>query len=90
MLHIISLSPNQMRIFESYLRTASKEDVFLFINDGVYLIALCPDLPKQCYALNDDVQARGIKLPTKVKGININDFVDLTEQHECIQHWKLS
>ena len=98
MLHII----NKTSIFEpqrlSALRIIKPEDALLFLADGVYLLhKINPHIEKllkhinneKIFVLEPDVNARGLKnlINNKIKLIDYDDFVALTEQYHPTMNW---
>jgi tRNA 2-thiouridine synthesizing protein B len=98
-LHIVNKSPFERNSLDSCLRLALKGSAILLIEDGVYatnskstsaakVTQAMQDLP--VYALQADLQARGIATDTVIDGIELVDydgFVKLTTEYEKIQSW---
>ncbi|CAL1329051.1 sulfurtransferase complex subunit TusB [Candidatus Providencia siddallii] len=90
MLYTLSRSPYYCD-FSSILRLINKDDSILLFQDGViagisktnFFLALQKTCAK-IYALNEDVNARGLqkKISKKIFFISYIDFVKLTEIHE--------
>ena len=58
------------------LRTARSDDdaTIVLIQDGVFLT---PDIDAQIYAIERDVEVRGISLPPEVETITYEQLIDL-------------
>jgi len=63
------------------LRTASDDPDarVVLIQDGVFL---SPDLDVETYAVEKDVDVRGVDLPDGVQRISYGDLIDLIVDHE--------
>ena len=99
MLHTVNKSPFEKSTFESCLNHARSGDAVLLIEDGVYaavkgtavadlVAARNGDL--SLFALGPDLEARGIKEASLIKGISVVDyggFVDLVADHDVSQAW---
>ena len=88
MLHIINQSKNIQRCLQSM----QKNDVILLIQDGVIAALKNSELMASnilCYALEEDVIARGLQdqMSPQIKLINYAQFVELTLQHHPILSW---
>jgi len=73
---------------ENCTQSFASEDTLLLIQDGVYCgLSTLPH--KTIYALNDDVNARGIanKINSLIEIINYQQFVELTTTHSPIISW---
>jgi len=73
------------------LRVASSGDSLLLIEDGVYQAAALAKLAQtqqlQLFALQEDVTARGLSLPSAVTPIGYAQFVELACQHKRSVSW---
>mgnify|MGYP000221089687 CR=1 FL=1 len=96
LLHIINKSPSH-RCFSDCLRTCSKGNSIILIEDGVYataqwssqFLATTKDQSLNVYALEADMRARGLSTQHQ-NGLNIIDdkgFVELTLSHSKSQSW---
>ena len=98
-LHIINKSPFDRNSLDTCLRLAIAGSAVLLIEDGVYAVnrksstaakveKAMKDLP--IYALQPDMQARGVAADGMIDGIELVDydgFVKLTTEYEKIQSW---
>ena len=98
-LHIVNKSPFERNTLDSCLRLALDGSAILLIEDGVYAASsksttaarvgeAMQKLP--VYALQPDLQARGIAPDTVIDGIELVDydgFVKLTTEYEKTQSW---
>ena len=92
-LHTISKTPTS-NLLTSCLEAIAKDDGVLFLEDGVYYIwkdikDLIYTERYECYALKEDLLARGIEI-TSIEGVNLVDypvFVELCEKYEKIINW---
>ena len=92
MLHIVNKSPFSKTSLDSCIRTATKGDPILLIEDGVLgaiTNSSCSDrvmaamADHDIYALSADVKARGVeRLIDGVKVVDYAGFVDLVETHK--------
>ena len=98
MLHIVVKSHTQTSSLQSCLRLAQDGHALLLIEDAVYAASsaaaetsgLAEALPRlKVYALQPDVQARGIagKLVEGVTAIDYAGFVGLAAEHSTSQTW---
>ena len=93
MLHIIT--NNQTSSFNYCQQSLAAGDSLIFIDDGIYLLIrnniINVEITKtvDVYALNDDVNARGLssKLPKYIQKIDYDSFVALTEKYQTNQTW---
>jgi tRNA 2-thiouridine synthesizing protein B len=98
-LHIVNKSPYDRNSLDACLRLAQPDSAILLIEDGVYAA-----IPKasaservqqalnnhQIYALQPDLQARGINPDNLIDGISLVDydgFVKLTTDYDKSQSW---
>jgi sulfur relay protein TusB/DsrH len=86
-LHQINQSNTQL--LAQALRFATSDDIFLFYEDGVYLLAQTGSLPSlsiPCFALKEDVIARGLTqtIQPEVTLIDYEDWVSLSETHVSV------
>ena len=98
-LHIVNKSPFDRNSLDTCLRLALNGSAILLIEDGVYassrkaagadkLEQALKDLP--VYALQPDLQARGLAADSVIDGIELVDydgFVKLATEYEKIQSW---
>lgn len=88
MLHII----NKTNCVPRCLQSVQESDVILLIQDGVIAgvnNALPENITMNCYALAEDILARGLqdKINPKITQINYDQFVELTIKHHPILSW---
>ena len=98
-LHIINKSPYDRNSLDTCLRLARPDSAILLIEDGVYAVragssasaTLQQALEKHpVYALQPDLQARGVPTESLIDGIKLVDydgFVELTTEYEKTQSW---
>ena len=96
MLHTINQSPFGSDSLNTVLRFVQPGDPILFLQDGVYAVQSTNRFAKRIseiqqsnpvYALQPDLQARGIVNPGKgVKLIDHAGFVDLVAEHP-VSNW---
>jgi tRNA 2-thiouridine synthesizing protein B len=98
-LHIINKSPFDRNSLDSCLRLALEGSAILLIEDGVYAVQkkstaaarLQQALGKHpVYALQPDMQARGIATDSMIDGIELvdyNGFVKLATEFDKSQSW---
>ncbi len=98
-LHIVNKSPYDRNSLETCLRLALPGSAILLIEDGVYaarkpssaadkLLQALEDHP--LYALQADLQARGLAAESLVDGVQLVDydgFVKLTTEYDKTQSW---
>ena len=98
-LHIVNKSPYDRNSLDSCLRLAKADSAILLIEDGIYAVrknAAAADKLQQAltqhqiYALQPDLQARGIDPENMIDGISLVDydgFVKLTTEYDQLQSW---
>ena len=98
-LHIVNKSPYDRNSLDTCLRLARPESAILLIEDGVYAVqknAAASEQVQQAldqhqvYALQPDIQARGLNPDNMIDGISLVDydgFVKLTTEHDKLQSW---
>lgn len=95
MLYTLSHSPTHCDL-PALLRLTSAGDALLLLQDGVLAgltgsvsLDLLLNAPISLYALQDDLDARGLSghFSHKITGIGYTDFVELTEKHHCQMAW---
>ena len=98
-LHIVNKSPYDRNSLETCLRLALPGSAILLIEDGVYaarkpssaadkLLQALGNHP--LYALQADLQARGLAAESLVDGVQLVDydgFVKLTTEYDRTQSW---
>jgi len=98
-LHIVNKSPFDRNSLDTCLRLARKGSAILLIEDGVYaarkktdfaarLQQAMPDMA--IYALQADMQARGLLADTTIDGVELVDydgFVRLATEYDKLQSW---
>ena len=98
-LHIVNKSPYDRNSLDSCLRLALPGSAILLIEDGVYAARMpssAADKLQQAlgkhalYALQADLQARGVGAESLIDGIHLVDydcFVKLTTEYDKTQSW---
>ncbi|CAI1233483.1 tRNA 2-thiouridine synthesizing protein B [Serratia plymuthica] len=95
MLYTLSHSPTQCDL-PALLRLTTQDDDLLLIQDGVLAglagsahLELLLNAPISLYALQDDLEARGLTghFSHKITVIGYNHFVELTEKHRSQMAW---
>ena len=98
-LHIVNKSPYDRNSLDSCLRLALPGSAILLIEDGVYAArkpSSAADKLQQAlenhplYALQADLEARGIAAESLIDGIQLVDydgFVKLTTEYDKSQSW---
>ena len=98
-LHIINKSPYDRNSLDTCLRLAKADSAILLIEDGIYAVqknAAASDKMQQAlgnhqiYALQPDLEARGINPENMIDGISLVDydgFVKLTTDYDKLQSW---
>lgn len=97
-LHLV----NKAAAFEDCLALMAPGDALLLIEDGVYAARRPaapadgaagadepPALPDACYALDSDLEARGLlgRIDSRFQAISYDGFVGLVEKHQPIVTW---
>ncbi len=95
MLHILTNTDNLQALYRKELPVNVEQDVFLFTQDCVYagmldhkdhlmILSL-----KQCYFLQEDMEARGLKrlIGDNIQLVNYLSFVSLTQEHSPVVTW---
>jgi tRNA 2-thiouridine synthesizing protein B len=98
-LHIVNKSPYERHSLDTCLRLARDDAALLLIEDAVYAVrknAVAADqlhsaLGKhKVYALEPDLQARGIDAENTIDGVELVDydgFVELATEYDKLQSW---
>ena len=98
-LHIVNKSPFERNSLDSCLRLAKVDSAILLIEDGIYAVqknsAASTKMQQAIanhpvFALQPDLQARGITPDTMIDGISLVDydgFVKLTTEYDKLQSW---
>jgi len=98
-LHIVNKSPYDRNSLDACLRLARPDSAILLIEDGIYATlknaAASEQVQKalnnhKIYALQPDLQARGINPDNMIDGISLVDydgFVKLTTDYDKSQSW---
>lgn len=95
MLYTLGRSPTQCDL-AALLRLAAAGDDLLLLQDGVLAglagsthLELLLNAPISLYALQDDLEARGLigHFSHKITVIGYNHFVELTEKHRSQMSW---
>lgn len=84
-LHLV----NKAAAFEDCLALMAPGDALLLIEDGVYAARRPAALPDACYALDSDLEARGLlgRIDSRFQAISYDGFVGLVEKHQPIVTW---
>lgn len=96
LLHLLSRSPYTTSDLSACQRLLSPDDAILLCGDAVY--ALLPntdfaqmllELPESnlIFALDEDVQARGLNPPERVQTVDYPDFVELCTRYDKVNSW---
>ncbi len=98
-LHIINKSPYDRNSLDTCLRMARPGSAILLIEDGVYAVqgnsAAATKVSRAMennpiYALQPDLQARGVSEANMLDGVKLVDydgFVELTTEYDKLQSW---
>ena len=98
-LHIVNKSPYDRNSLDACLRLARADSAILLIEDGIYAVqknAAASERMQQAmskhpvYALQPDLEARGINPDNMIDGISLVDydgFVKLTTEYDKLQSW---
>ena len=98
-LHIVNKSPYERNSFDTCLRLAKADSAILLIEDGIYAVqknsATSSKMEQALgnhpvYALQPDLQARGVNPDNMIEGISLVDydgFVKLTTEYDRLQSW---
>ncbi len=93
LLHTVNKSPDSSDALPSCLRAALPGSHLLLIEDGVYAaregLAITADTGLHCYALEADVQARGLQdmLAGNIALVDYAGFVRLCTECHAVQSW---
>ncbi len=82
MLHIVGSALG----LQSCISTVREEDSVLFIGNGVYAATTVESA--QCFAMQEDLDARGIDLPARVTATDYDGFLKLVVAHSNSVTWK--
>lgn len=88
-LHIIQKSPFSSTVLDDCLKTINKDDAILLIQDGVFAVNH-PSInqhPLTIYALQEDLNARGINPDGATTCIGYNEFVELCAKYDTSISW---
>ena len=98
-LHIVNKSPFDRNSLDSCLRLSKADSAILLIEDGIYAVQKNSSTAEKMqqaltqhplYALQPDLQARGINPDSVIDGISLIDydgFVQLTTEYDKLQSW---
>jgi len=98
-LHIVNKSPYDRKALDTCLRLAKPDSAILLIEDGIYAslknAAAAESVQQalhnhQIFALQPDLEARGIDPDRMIAGISLVDydgFVNLTTEYDKSQSW---
>jgi tRNA 2-thiouridine synthesizing protein B len=98
-LHIVNKSPFDRNSLDTCLRMARPSSAILLIEDGVYAVrgnsAAAAKMRQAMenhpvYALQPDLQARGVSEENMLDGITLVDydgFVELATEYDKLQSW---
>ncbi|PJG84469.1 DsrH/TusB family sulfur relay protein [Conservatibacter flavescens] len=82
MLYTFSRSDYSLDELERYLANAGINDAIVLWQNGVLLALKYPNLFEGCFALQQDIEARGLQaMNLKVQLISLTDLVGLTERY---------
>ncbi len=91
LLHTVSKSPANSSALASALRSALPGSHILLLEDGVYaaLAQLVDSSDIRCYALIEDVAARGLQnlLDPAIELVDYSGFVQLSVECHAVQSW---
>ncbi|MDF3936316.1 sulfurtransferase complex subunit TusB [Pseudomonas citronellolis] len=95
-LHLLSHSPFGDGRLDSCLLLLGADDGLLLSGDAVYALALgsaprqrLESLPNACFALDEDLQARGLlaSLPANLRAVDYPGFVELCTRYDKVNAW---
>lgn len=94
-LHTVNKSPFQQATLSQCLSLCDKEDGVILLEDGVYgALRVNPQAKQlsmvQCFAIEADLQTRGLLAKPLIKQINLidfDDFVTLSCQYSQVLSW---
>jgi tRNA 2-thiouridine synthesizing protein B len=98
-LHIVNKSPFERNSLDTCLRLAKADSAILLIEDGIYAVQKNTTASTKLqqalgnhpvYALQPDLQARGVNPNNMIDGISLVDydgFVQLTTEYDKLQSW---
>ena len=98
-LHIVNKSPYDRNSLDTCLRLAKNESAILLIEDGIYAAQKDTGVSEKMiravsthavYALQPDLEARGISSEKLIDGVAVIDydgFVKLTTEYSKLQSW---
>ncbi len=98
-LHIINKSPYERNSLDTCLRLAKADSAVLLIEDAIYATLKSSAITNKMgqalehhpvYALQPDLQARGVNPDNMIDGISLVDydgFVKLTIEYDKLQSW---
>ena len=94
-LHTVNQSPFTNNTLAQCLAYIDAGDAILLLEDGVYAALSSQSLAAQlthttCYAIKDDLKARGLLEQDRlvhITLIDMNQFVELTTQYDLVQSW---
>lgn len=88
-LHLVQRSPYQHTALQDCLNLCSEGDSILLMEDGVlgHQHPSLADIPSTVYALDDDVNARGIDLSDAITPCSYDKFVALCQKHTQVISW---
>lgn len=90
MLHIVSKSPFTSTALSECLAFIQPESALLLLSSAVYAIehpSISTLTNIGIYALQEDVEARGLKAHSNITLIDYSEMVTLTEHNHPIQTW---
>jgi len=95
-LHLLSHSPFGDGRLDSCLLLLGTEDAVLLSGDAAYALAVgsaprqrLEQLPNAIFALDEDLQARGLQdtLPVNAKAVDYPQFVELCTLYDKVNAW---
>ncbi|MDR9440073.1 MAG: sulfurtransferase complex subunit TusB [Halomonas sp.] len=94
LLHVVNRSPATSRVYQQALAGMSPEDRLLLIEDGVQgalpqLVRYYAGLEGRLFVLKEDLASRGLlgHCDASVQVVDVDGFVDLTEEAEQTVSW---
>ena len=88
-LHLIQRSPYQYSALADCLKLCAEQDAILFMEDGVLgqSHTLLNDVANPKFALQDDLNARGLSIADNVTPCSYTEFVELCTRYKKVISW---
>lgn len=95
-LHIVNKSPFSSQALDACLNRMKNDDAIILLEDGVYAAlttqphSMALNKFSQCYAIQKDIEARGLAsdaLLSNIQLIDFDTFVDLTVEYPLNHSW---